>query len=185
MKRDEFGRLLNLETDWIPPGRRNRPGTPLDLKYITVHNTGNRKEGADARMHARWVRDTGYWLDDAGKKHWVSWHYTCDDERVVRHLPVNERGMHAGSGMGNRRSIGVEICMHKGIDQEKAFLRAARLIAALRYDLNVAGDDVVPHYRWSKKNCPVLLLNDGVPGARWEAFKNLVQEQFDTIDPPL
>lgn len=183
MKRDAFGKQLDLETDWIPPGRRNRSGLPLDLKYITVHNTGNGDAGADARMHADFVKNTGYWVDDDGKKRWVSWHYTVDDKRVIRHLPVNERGMHAGSRTGNERSIGVEICMHKGIDQEKAFKRAARLIAALRYDLDVAADDVVPHYRWSKKNCPVLLLNGGVPGAKWEAFKNLVQAELETIDP--
>ena len=183
MKRDAFGKQLDLETDWIPPGRRNRSGLPLDLKYITVHNTGNRGAGADARMHASFVKNTGYWVDDAGKKRWVSWHYTVDDKRVIRHLPVNERGMHAGSATGNRRSIGVEICMHKGIDQEKAFKRAARLVAALRYDLDVAADDVVPHIRWSGKKCPELLLNDGKPGAKWEAFKNQVQAELETIDP--
>lgn len=185
MTRDEFGKQLNLETDWIPPGKRNRPGTPLDLKYITVHNTGNRDVGADAHMHAGFVKNPGYWVDDEGKKRWVSWHYTVDDKRVVRHLPINERGMHAGSSTGNRRSIGVEICMHKGIDQDKAFRRAARLIAALRYDLNVAADDVVPHIRWSGKKCPELLLNNGQPGARWKSFKNMVQEELDTIDPQL
>jgi N-acetylmuramoyl-L-alanine amidase CwlA len=40
----------------------------------------------------------------------------------------------------------------------------------------------VPHYRWSGKECPVLLLNGGKPGAKWQAFVNQVQEQLDSIE---
>ena len=47
-----------------------------------------------------------------------SWHYTVDDIKVIKQLPINEKGWHAGKG--NSSSIGIEICMHEGIDQEQA-----------------------------------------------------------------
>ncbi|NEP83315.1 MAG: hypothetical protein F6K39_37365 [Okeania sp. SIO3B3] len=65
-------------------------------------------------------------------------------------------GRHAGR-RGNS-SVGIEICMHQGIDREAAFDRVSRLIAALLYDLKLAIEDVVTHKYWTGKNCPVLLL---------------------------
>ena len=182
MTRAELGKTLNLETDWIPEGRRNRTGLTLKPDFITIHNTGNANVGADAKMHARWVRDTGFYVSKkTGKRSYVSWHYTVDDKRVIRHLPITERGIHAGGGDGNRRSIAIEICMNKGIDQQEAFARAARLVAALRHDLSIPDDNVVPHHHWSGKECPVLLLNGGKPGAKWRAFKQQVQDELDGI----
>jgi len=58
----------------------------------------------------------------------------------------------------NGKSIAIEICMHKGIDQSAANLRAARLVAALMNDLGIAPDKIVPHKHWTIKACPVLLL---------------------------
>ena len=182
MTRQEFGQLLNLETNLIPKGKRNRPGKSNKAKYITIHNTGNANKTADADAHANFLNRRGYY-ELKGKKIWVSWNYTVDDNKVVKHLPVNEMGYHSKSG--NKKSIGIEICMHKGIDQEAAFLRAARLAAILLFDLKSLNGNfnrVVPHYRWTKKNCPVLLLDDGKPGKKWDKFKQLILSEFVKIE---
>ncbi len=146
---------------------------------ITVHHTDNEKRGADARAHAKFLKTTGHYVHK-GKTTWVSWHFTVDDKRAVRHLPLAEVGYHSPNG--NAKSLGVEVCMNEGIDQEAAFLRAARLVAALLYDHKLDLTAVVPHHHWTRKNCPSLLLTNGKPGAKWESFKRLVGQQLASID---
>lgn len=106
MRRGELGESLNLEVELIPEGRPNRPGTPLKASKLTVHNTSNTAKGADAKKHSKWVRETGYYTLPNGKKNWVSWHFTVDDVRVIKHLPIGEKGWH--SGHGNSTSLGIE-----------------------------------------------------------------------------
>lgn len=165
--RDEVGSRLNLSVELVPEGKRNRSGRSMIPDYITVHNTSNPRKGADADAHSRFVRNTGYYML-SGQKNWVSWHYTVDDVKVIKQLPINERGIHAGSG--NRRSIAIETCMHEGIDQDAANERLANLVAVLMYDLDIQTDRVVPHKHWTGKKCPVLLL------AEWDAFVARISE---------
>jgi N-acetylmuramoyl-L-alanine amidase len=181
MKREEFGKLLNVKEDYIPLGKRNRPGTPNTLEYITIHNTDNTDKGANATAHSKFVKNTGHYVTKTGEKIYVSWHYTVDDSQIIKHLPINEMGFHARNN-GNLRSIGIEICMNKGIDQDAAFLRAARLVAALLYDLKKPKDAVVPHQFWTGKNCPRLLLDKEKPGQKWKDFINLIKAEHASID---
>lgn len=169
--RKKVGESLNLELDYIPESNSNRPGTKIIPKFITIHNTDNTSRGADARAHARYVKGS-----DARKRK-VSWHYTVDDKRSIKHLPVNEKGWHAGSGKGNKKSIGIEICMNDGIDQEASNRRAATLAAILMYDLDIPLEKVVTHKHWTGKNCPRLLLRD------WDSFKQQIKEIYDSIEP--
>jgi N-acetylmuramoyl-L-alanine amidase len=181
MTRSELEQMLNISTVLISKGKKNRPGTPLVPTYITIHNTDNANEGADAGSHGRFLANTGYYMW-GGKKKWISWHYTVDDGRVVRHLPLGEQGYHSSGG--NSKSFGIEICMNKGIDQEEAFRRAARLAALLLYDHDTLKKDVrrvVPHYHWTRKNCPRLLLNNGKPGKRWEDFLAMIEQELKAI----
>lgn len=134
--RGQLGQSLMLSIQHIPEGRNNRSGAPLVPNYITVHNTDNSSIGADAEAHANFLSKVGYYVHN-GVKRTISWHYTVDDDSCVRHLPLNEVGWHAGSSEGNANSIGIEICMNKGINQDRAFDRAKTLIACLCYDLNI------------------------------------------------
>lgn len=179
MRRAEFGALLNLREDLIPTDRSNRSNSPLTgLNYITIHNTSNPNRGADALAHSEFVKNIGRHSGGA-----VSWHYTVDDKRVIKHLPTNEIGWHAGSAKGNKESVGIEICMNEDIDQKAAFLRAARLAAVLQFDYRLSEERIVPHYFWSRKKCPILLLDDGLPGNKWRSFLKLVKEQLLQIEP--
>lgn len=144
----------------LPVGAPNRPSLALRPRYVTVHNTGNASEGADAEAHARYLLGAGA----AARK--VSWHFTVDEERVVQHLPVEEQGWHAGSRKGNAQSLGIEICMNADCDEARANARAARLVAALLDDLGLALSAVVPHRFWTGKRCPERLLAP----ERWRAF---------------
>ncbi len=151
-------------------------------KFITIHNTDNTKPGTDAKSHGRFLRNIGYYLL-GGREHWVSWHYSVDDHRVVKHLPIHEKAFHAISG--NSQSIGIEICMNQGIDQDKAFLNAARLCAILLFDLHSLDKDVnrvVSHKFWTGKNCPRLLLDKGnIIGYKWNGFLELIRHQLGEI----
>ena len=182
MTRDQFKALLHLEENLIPPGKKNRPGTPISPGFITIHNTGNTTTGADARMHGKFLINSGYYILN-GKQHWVSWHYTVDDKRVVKHLPIKEKAFHAVDG--NSVSVGVEICMNKGIDQKLAFLNAARLTALLLFDIKALKKNVkkvVPHKYWTGKDCPQLLLDEGnTIGLKWNGFLDMVQRELNSI----
>ena len=75
---------MNIIQDFIPAGRRNRPGYKLDgPRFITVHDTANTSEGANAEMHSpvsRGQRCRGP----------ASWHFTVDDLKIIQHLPLEE-----------------------------------------------------------------------------------------------
>jgi len=155
---------MNIIQDFIPAGRRNRPGRVNPIKFITIHNTGNSNKGSGARNHANYIKgNTAANLP-------VSWHYTVDEFGAYQHLPDNEDAFHAGDGAGpgNRTSIGVEICMNSDGDLLGATDNAARLIATLCMKYNISPVNIVQHNRWSGKNCPQL-IRAGRP-YNWDIF---------------
>lgn len=182
--RSELGALLNLEENLIPNGNPGRTNKNMVPTYITVHNTSNTDVGANADAHRKLVnRPQGYYYTlSSGRKVYLTWHYTVDDTKVVKHLKLSEQGLHASSSVGNRSSIGIEICMNSDIDQGVADLRAARLVAILRYDLGIANSRIKTHNDWNGKNCPILLLDDKEPGEKWKSFLNVVQREYESIE---
>lgn len=155
--RPDLGAQLNLRMAMIPEHMENRSGRLIAPTHITIHNTSNTNAGADAAAHARMVTKKGHYMHK-GKPRFVSWHFTVDDKETVKHLPVNERAIHAGKG--NANSIAIEICMNEGIDQGAANLRAQMLVAVLMHDLKIPSSNVVPHKHWTGKNCPSLLIEN-------------------------
>lgn len=170
---DDAYERLNVEVDLIPAGASNRPGTPITPTFITIHNTANPAPGADARMHARYLKGS----DARARK--VSWHFTVDDVRCVKHLPTNEKGWHAGPG--NSQSIGIEICEQAGIDLPAALDRAGLLTAVLMSVLDVPRERIVPHQQWTGKDCPrqVLRLEGG-----FDAFRSRAGAFLDELRAP-
>lgn len=138
-----------MEADFLPEGASNRPGKRLEAKYLTIHNTAN--PGADARAHGRYMKSA------EARRRKVSWHYTCDNLRIVKHLPLSEVGWHAGKG--NAVSIGIEICEFNDEARQKAANeRSALLCAVLMRLMDIPAARVVTHFRWTQKNCPRKLL---------------------------
>lgn len=160
---------MRIMQDLIPSSHSNRPGTSLQATHITVHETANTNNGADAAMHARYVKG-----EDARARQ-VSWHYTVDDTEIYQHLPTNEIGWHAGSS-GNRQSIGIEICVNQDGNFSVAREHAIQLVQMLMAQQNISLSQVVSHQHWTGKNCPANLLSE------WARFKDdVIRTSTETI----
>jgi N-acetylmuramoyl-L-alanine amidase CwlA len=159
-----------IEESLLPKGAVNRPGLPMSPLYITIHETDNTAKGADARAHA------AYLLSAEAKTRMVSWHYTVDSTRVIRHIPENETAFHAGdrAGDGNRRSIGIELCVNSDGDFEKTKRNASALCAEIL--MRKKGLGIVQHNRWNGKNCPRNLRLSG-----WAEFTALIRKDYLTL----
>ncbi|MCA1370211.1 N-acetylmuramoyl-L-alanine amidase [Bradyrhizobium sp. BRP14] len=153
---------LGITVDLLPPGFPTRPGTRIRPTTLTIHNTDNASPGADAQAHNRYIRSR----DAAARR--VSWHFTVDDNDIYQHLPINEVGWHAHAA-ANASSIGIEICMHRGMNEAAAYDRAARLCAFLGMQLGIAMPaGLRQHHDWTGKNCPSVLR--GHPDG-WRMFQ--------------
>jgi len=146
-----------LRVDLVPRGAPNRPGYPLRVEWVTVHETANENPGAGAEAHRRFVHA-------GGGPEGVSFHFVVDDREVVQLLPVTENGWHAGdgaNGTGNRASVAIELCVNADADWSRTQEHGARLVAALCRAFGLPPERVVPHQHWSGKNCPRRLLAVG------------------------
>ena len=164
----------NIVQDYIPIGRKNRPGRANPMTFITVHETGNVTSGADAKSHANYLKG------DAAANAPVSWHYSVDSKGTYQHLPENEDAFHAGdgSGQGNRSSIGIEICVNADGDLTMALERAAELVADICNRRKIPIGNVKQHHDWSRKNCPEN-MRAGKP-VTWQTFLGNVQIYMDS-----
>ena len=152
-----------IQEDFIPAGRKNRPGKSNPDEYITIHETGNFSKGADAAAHASYLKS------DSAANDYVSWHYTVDDHAIVQHIPDGETAYHAGDGKdgpGNNTTIGIEICVNPDGDFEKAKENAASLVRLLMSEHGLDIAHVVQHNHWSGKDCPYTIRHTGT----WDAF---------------
>lgn len=168
---------MNIIQDFIPVGRGKRPGIPIiGPKYITIHDTANSAAGANALMHARYLKS-----DDAAKRP-ASWHMTVDDTRIVQHLPLEEIAWHAGDGHGpgNMSSIAIEICENVDGDREQAETNTAELVADLLKRFGLPIESIVQHNRWSGKNCPHIIR---VRAGGWEQFIERVKSKMEKPGP--
>ncbi|HOA36720.1 MAG TPA: N-acetylmuramoyl-L-alanine amidase, partial [Bacillota bacterium] len=145
---------VQIIQDFIPKGRKNRPGYKMTPRYITIHDTANPGAGANAKAHAAYLKGAAAAAIPA------SWHFTVDDKVIYQHLPLTENGWHCGdgtNGTGNRQSIGVEICENSDGNRAKAEANAVWLTAKLLKDYGLKIAAVKQHYDWSGKNCPNVL----------------------------
>lgn len=166
-----------ITQDFIPKSRKmNRPAYPMVPEFITVHDVGNPRVGANAAMHIKYLNENA----DVAKRN-VSWHFTADESMIAQHLPTNESAWHAGdggSGTGNRKSIGVEICDNVDGDRAKAEENAIWLVAKLMKDHNIPIENVVQHNRWSGKGCPGILRSR--PNG-WNEFIAKINERLNPV----
>lgn len=140
--------------------------------FITVHSTQN--VGADALQHARA-------LNNGALRH--DWHFTIDPRIAIQHIPLNESGRHADSGgPGDRFSIGIEMCEKRGDNLVSTFDRTAKTVAVLMKEYDIPLRNVVPHYYWTRKNCPIVLMDGGRPGFKWSWFISRVDYYYRCIN---
>ena len=136
---------IPLFTAYIPEDSPGRPGVLRTVESITIHETANTSEGADAEAHSDYLSTTS---DE------VSWHYTVDDHQIYRHLPDNEEAWHSGDREGNHSSIGIELCVNADGNFDQTMENAAKLTAFLLKEYDLTIDDVKQHYDFNGKDCP-------------------------------
>jgi N-acetylmuramoyl-L-alanine amidase len=148
-------------------------------KYITVHSTSDHEHDAhDFSVLMAQGKLNSKKRPGAVKAGKLSWHFTVQDNLVVQHLSTREQGGHADfNGPGNRTSIGIEMCQHRGNNLSATIERTARLVGKLMRDHGIPLSNVVPHYHWPRpgvtpyrKACPEILMDNGKPGAKWQRF---------------
>ncbi|MGV8164663.1 MAG: N-acetylmuramoyl-L-alanine amidase [Alkaliphilus sp.] len=158
--------------EFIPIGRRNRPGLHLEPTSLTIHDTANSKKGAGAKAHSIYVRSK------AAARIPVSWHFVVDNKQIIQNVPLDEVAWHAGdgrNGLGNRTSMGIEICQNIDGDRGQAEKNAAWLTAHLLQRLSLDIDKVKQHFDWSGKNCPNVLRG------RENGWRDFLRRVQDTL----
>ena len=168
---------MTINRKICPPGLKNNPNKNLtSINYITIHTTGNYAATAGAKNHADYLFN-----GSAGAQ--ASWHYSVDAKEIWQSFEDRQMCWHAGdgsSGPGNSTSIGVEICVNDKAAFKKACENAAWLTAELLKRHKLTIDKVVPHNRWSGKNCP-MELRSGAWGVTWADFIGMVKK---ALEPP-
>lgn len=171
MTREEAYEELNISTILIPKGYANRPQGVNTKEFITIHETDNYSVSADADNHALYMKGP-----DARKRK-VSWHFTVDDDEVIKHIPTGETCWHSGSKEGNRTSVGIEMCVNGGTLSMETRKRTALLVAILMQAEGIPIENVVQHNHWSQKDCPQLLRK----ARGWKGFLALVKGYADSL----
>lgn len=121
---------------------------------ITFHNTYNDASALNEVKNV-YNNSTG-----------TSFHTAVDDKEVQQVIPFDRNAWHSGdggSGAGNRKSIGVEICYSKsgGERYRKAELNAIDHISDLMVKFNIPIEKVKTHQERSGKYCPHRMLDEG------------------------
>jgi len=153
----------------------------MEPEGLTIHNTAN---DASAMAEVSYMQ---------GNPYEVSFHYAVDDTRAVQGLPLNRNGWHTGdggSGKGNRKTIGIEICYSKsGGDsftkaEKNGAILAAMILKAHGWGIERMGKHQDYWQGTYYKYCPHRTLDLG-----WKRFVNMVQAELDklngkTVQPP-
>lgn len=155
--------------DHIPKSKDKRPGRALDLKWITIHSTGNPSSTA---------KNERAWLTNPSNSRTASWHLVVDEKEAIEAIPLNEVAYHAGNSVGNSTSIGIEIC--ESGDRAKTIENAVKLTAKLLHERGWGIDKLKRHFDWSGKICPRIMSANNWEG--WQGFKIQVDRELKTMD---
>lgn len=147
---------MNIIQDLIAERRVNRPKTANSCEYITIHDTGNKSEGADAAAHAKYIK---------GLNEKTSWHYTVDGSSIYQHLPDGEKSYHTSDKEANESSIAIELCVNSDGDFEKTVDNAVWLVRELMKKHGIPAENIRAHRDWTGKSCPASLAGD-----KWTEF---------------
>nr|WP_269719698.1 MULTISPECIES: N-acetylmuramoyl-L-alanine amidase [Bacillus] len=130
---------------------------------MTIHETDNTSNGANADAHAR--------LQANGNIREASWHWQVDDKEAIQSFEHTWMCWAAGTTKGNKESIHIEICVNSDGNYQKAVQNAAALTKIIMRDENISIENVVQHNYWSGKNCPKIMRSGS--NVTWIDFKKL------------
>ena len=135
--------------------------------YLTIHQTGNTSNGANAMAHHRLQARSGVGY---------GWHWQVDDEMAIQTHDHSFKIWHAGDGRGkgNTESISIEICVNSDGNYKKSVENGAKLAAMILKEENIDISRMVQHNYWSGKDCPHE-IRYGKDGITWTDFVNKVK----------
>ena len=139
------------------------------IKYIVIHDTGNKSAGAGAANHFAYFNGGNR---DASADFFVDDHeiYCINDYHTYYTWQCGDGG--GKYGITNNNSIGIEICINSDGDYNKAFASAVELTRCLMAELNIDANHVVRHYDASRKICPGSMAANA--WTKWDEFKRLI-----------
>jgi N-acetylmuramoyl-L-alanine amidase CwlA len=145
-------------------------------QYITIHNTAN-----DASADNEYT-----YMTKTNASSTTGWHIVVDDVKAIYAVPLNRNSWHSGdggTGTGNRKSIGIEICYSKsgGSKYTQAEENCVQLVASLLKKYGWGIDRIKKHQDWSGKYCPHRILDEG----RWDSFKNRIAKAIGSTTTTL
>lgn len=170
MVKEKMMSNLGLTTvQMLVPSSKYGIKCPYTMKpeYITIHNTAN-----DASALA----EISYMI---GNNNEVSYHWAVDDVQAIQAIPHNRNAWHCGdggSGTGNRKSIGIEIChsLTKGNPRyAKSEDNGAKLTAILLHQLGWGIDRIRKHQDWSGKYCLPVDDTELLTKTGWVKLKDI------------
>lgn len=141
-----------------------------NIKYLVIHDTGNKSKGANALAHYKYF--------NGGNRN-ASAHYFVDDKEIIQIVGDSKSSWHVGDGSGkygitNRNSIGIEMCINSDSDYNKAYKNTIELVKNLMVKFNISDENVIRHYDASRKNCPQTMnINNW---KKWWEFKELIKQ---------
>lgn len=150
----------------------NRTKRTDGIKYIVIHDTGNKSKSANADSHFNYFN---------GGSRGASADFFVDDKKI---LQINDYKKHytwqVGDGKGkfgikNSNSLGIEICVNADGNYDKAFHNAVELTKHLMKELSIPTERVIRHYDASRKNCPASMGANN--WALWDKFKTALRER--------
>lgn len=139
--------------------------------YLTIHQTGNTSNGANAMAHHRLQARSGVGY---------GWHWQVDDEMAIQTHDHSFKIWHAGDGRGkgNTESISIEICVNSDGNYKKSVENGAKLAAMILKEENIDISRMVQHNYWSGKDCPHE-IRYGKDGITWTDFVNKVKNYLE------
>jgi N-acetylmuramoyl-L-alanine amidase CwlA len=162
---------IAIKQSFITGGKLGSGTDITEMNGVTIHDTGNPKEGADAEWHARYLKS------DYAASREASWHFAVDEKGAIQSIPTNKTSWHCGKRAGNTTTVSIEICVNADGDIMAATRNAAELAATILRGAGLPVDGhLFQHHDWSGKNCPAQ-LRAGNP-CTWDEFKNIVKNYY-------
>lgn len=136
------------------------------IKYIVIHDTGNKNISADSEAHFSYF--------NSGNKN-SSAHIFVDNFRALEIIDLKHKAWHCGDGEGaygitNDNSIGVEMCINEDGVYETMLQNTIEVVKMLMSKYNISISNVVRHYDASRKNCPGTMSHYNWKA--WHEFKS-------------
>ena len=123
------------------------------IRFIVIHDTGNRSAGADAMAHYRYLNHA---------KRYGSAHYYVDDKQIIQTIGDSlvawsvgdmwARRFRTRSDVTNWNSLNVEMCINRDGDYEKTWENTVELVKNLLIVFPQC--EVVRHFDATGKPCP-------------------------------